>query len=165
MNTTDQLLEVLTLGVPAKVTVQLDFQLNTAAQEHGSAESTHALHYKLDDIVAKLDKTKSLLVIAETDNKHLRKELKKVKTKLSDLNVMQEEPQRGRGIRLTQEVVWRIRRLVKIGRSDTWIANALNLSSTVINRIRHNKSYKHIPIEPANKKPLVIHPGYGEVGK
>ena len=62
--------------------------------------------------------------------------------------------------KLTDEEVWRVRRLIGNGRSDIWIQRQIGIPAITVNKIRHGKTYTSVPEEPPHK-PTKVHAGYG----
>ncbi len=64
--------------------------------------------------------------------------------------------------RLTNEQVWQIRRFIKMGRENSWIAMHLEMKVAVINKVRKGYTYAEVPPEP-ERKPVSVVAGKGEM--
>lgn len=191
-NNIDHLLTVIASGLPMKINLEIDVELEAkevdarATETTGISRSVHGklqadyqqlkydfqkmksdLTYAVDDHgVMKADKrkVKSLLVIAEADNKWLRSEILKLNPKwdgeAKENKKEEKKPVKKRRAKLLDEEVWRIRRFIKMGRKNIWIERHMGLPSSLISNIKSNKAYASVPPEP-KKKPTLVRAGEG----
>jgi len=85
--------------------------------------------------------------------------LRKERDELLDAATKPEKKRKYRK-KLTDEEVWRVRRLIKNGRSDIWIQRQVGIPNLIVNRIRHGKNYTAVPEEPPHP-PTKVHAGHG----
>ena len=62
--------------------------------------------------------------------------------------------------RMTDEEVWQIRRFIKAGRSNVWIAKQTGLKASALGKIRRGETYADIAAEPKGS-PICLHVGWG----
>jgi len=162
----DHLLNILAMGVPARISVELDFEVNRpepVAVVEKPAEGTFVSKKVFGELQAKFDALKFEHQEQAGELKEVKKVGRKMKRQLKDLtDPPMTERKKGRGTRLIEQEVWRVRRLIKIGRTDRWISEQMDIAYNVVNRIRNELSYKSVP-EEEQRKPVLIRVGHGEL--